>query len=95
MIEHSDSILQAFKKAFNLGYKLQKSKPELASKLSNGFEDKEHPFAKGFEKGAVTENFGSQLVKSFSRQLDATVEVISNLGQGTSTLIKINRFERV
>ena len=49
---------------------------------------------KGFEKEATKENFGSQLVKSFSRQLDATVEIISNLGQGTSTLIKINRFER-
>lgn len=40
-----------FRNAFNAGYKMQKDKPELATKLSDGFANKEHPYSKGFDSG--------------------------------------------
>jgi len=81
----------SLKYAFDSGGTIKISLTDKADHLELNISDD----GKGFEKEKTKENFGSQLVKSFSRQLDATVEVISNLGQGTSTLIKINRFERV
>ena len=39
------------KKGFNQGYLLKKTRPELADKLAKGFQDKEHPWHVGFQKG--------------------------------------------
>jgi len=38
-------------KGFNAGYRLEQHKPELARQLLNGFVDKEHPYAQGFQAG--------------------------------------------
>jgi len=42
---------EAIKKGFNAGYQLEKSNPELARQLRDGFTDKEHPYAQGFIAG--------------------------------------------
>ena len=40
-------------KGFNAGYLLREHNPELAKKLYNGFQDKEHPYAQGFRSGVM------------------------------------------
>ena len=44
---------EILKLAFNQGYELQKSDPELASSIANSFSDPSIPYANGFIGGAI------------------------------------------
>ena len=44
---------EIMKLAFNQGYELQKSDPDLASKIASSFSDPSIPYADGFISGAI------------------------------------------
>ncbi|MEL7118749.1 MAG: hypothetical protein AAFO07_04890 [Bacteroidota bacterium] len=46
--------LAQVQRGFNDGYILEKNAPDLSRTLIDGFEDKNHPYAIGFEAGART-----------------------------------------
>ena len=70
---------EIMKLAFNQGYELQKSNPELAVKIASAFSDPSIPYADGFISGAVEcikeigvfedlIRFNSYKTKSFNRK---------------------------
>ena len=73
---------QHIQRGFNAGYRLQQLQPEFASKLQQGFQVQDHPYAKAFIAGS--EQYVQESSKSKSSYLDNYFNKIKDENKGKS-----------
>lgn len=62
--------LELIKKGFNAGYLLEKYDPELAKKILNSLQDKDIPYAQGYQAGV--KEYARELFKEKMKERDRT-----------------------